>query len=747
MGGRLLDKVATVSAAAQGTGAACAPAAGPAGSDSPLPAHPVSGFFAARSIAIVGASERSSWARQLHANLRAGHADIRVHPVHPKAAPFLGQPSFSACTRIGEPVDLAFLLVPAEHILSALEDVAAAGIRYAVTLTSGFAETGGTGSELQQRLARAARALGVRLIGPNTLGFINYNEGLCCWPVHMKTAEGGAVAIVSQSGAMGGYITKMAQQQGVGVGLLAATGNEADVGLHDVLAHLADDARIRVIAIFAESIRDPAAFAAAARRCAERGKPVVVLKVGRSELTARSAQAHTGALVGDDKVFDAACQQLGLLRVDSLEELVETAGLLARVGRLRTGGLAAVSVSGGAAEILGDECARERVALPHFAAGTAERLRGEVVSAYGTVHNPLDVTGAAITNAKLFHDAVRIVADDGGVALVACLLEVPGAPADNPNAMEALAEIGRALRQTQIPGVIVNVVGKPLGPEVQAFIAQHGVPHVANGIGMAVKAMRQALAWSRWIEKRSAGEPSAEASAPRPADRPTGQRPTGERATLEYLARRGVPVPTTGLAPTREEAVRLAGTIQAPVVLKVASADIAHKSDVGGVLLNLHGAEEVAAGFDRIQAAVRQHAPQARIDGVLVMPMRSGGVEILAGVKRDPQWGWVLAVGLGGVLVEVLQDVSLRLLPVTPSTVREMLSELRGARLLQGYRGSAPVDLDALAATITGIAQAALSLGDELEALEVNPIYADATRAEAIDALAVWREAPSAGET
>jgi acyl-CoA synthetase (NDP forming) len=703
--------------------------------ESPTPVPSVAGFVTARSIAIVGASERSNWARQLNANLRAGGADVRVLPIHPKATPFFGQPSFTACTLAGEPVDLAFLLVPAEHILTALEDAAAAGARHAITLTSGFAEMGADGSALQNRLARRARELGVRLIGPNTLGFIDYNEGLYCWPVHMKVASGGPVAILSQSGAMGGYITKLAQQQGVGVGFLAATGNEADVGLHDLLAHLADDARIRVVAVFAESIRDTAAFSAAVRRCADQGKPVVVLKVGRSELTAHSAQAHTGALVGDDKVFDAACRELGMLRVDSLEELVETAGLLSRVGQLPRGGVAAVSVSGGAAEILGDECVREQVALPPFSAATTGKLRAEVVSAYGSVHNPLDVTGAAVTNAKLFHDAVSVVAADDDVALVACLLEVPSSPAGNPNAMEALAEIGRALKQSRSPGLIINVVGKPLGPEVQAFIAEHGVPHVASGIGMAVKAMRHAFAWSRWLAQRSA----AHAAPPVAASR-SNERPMGERATLDYLGRCGVPIPTTGLARTRDEAVRLAGAAGGPVVLKIASPDIAHKSDVGGVLLNLDGADAVADGFDRILAAVQQHVPQARIDGMLVMPMRSGGVEILAGVTRDPQWGWVLAVGLGGVLVEVLQDVSLRLLPVTPATVREMLSELRGARLLQGYRGTAPVNLDALAATVTAVAQAAQSLGDNLEALEVNPIYADATRAEAIDALAEWRE-------
>lgn len=694
-------------------------------------------FFDPQSIVIVGASERSAWARQLYANLQAWKFDGRIHCVNPRGSQFLGQQSHGACALIGESVDLAFILVPIEHIPSALEDVAQAGIRHAIVLTSGFAEAGIEGADHQRNLVELADRLHIRLMGPNTLGFINYNAGVPCWPVHMKTAQGGAVAVISQSGAMGGYITKFAQQQGIGVGFLAATGNEAAMGLHDVLDVVTRDPKIGVIALFAEAIRDVPAFSAAARHAADHRKPIVVLKVGRSELTARSAQAHTGALVGDDKVFDAACKELGLIRVDSLEELVETAGLLASTGPLRKGGLAAISVSGGAAEIIADDCAHEGVVLPPFSAATEARLRDGVIPSFGAVHNPLDITGAAITNPSLFAAGVSALANDPGTSVLACLLEVPSVPDDNPNAMSALREIGGALRGAKVPGVIINVVGKPLGREVQAFLVEHGVPHVAGSIGLAVKALHHAEVWSRWLERR-AQTPSLQPESGRAESAGTAH-PITEQAALSHLASFGVPVVQARLATSPEQAATLAQSFGEAVALKIASPDIAHKSDVGGVLLNLNGPEAVADGFQRIMTSVGEHAPAAHIDGVLVVPMRKGGVEILAGIQRDPQWGWVLAVGMGGVLVEVLKDVSLRLLPVTRNTVREMLQELRGAALLKGFRGTAPVDIDALASTIVGISEAALALGDDLEAFEVNPIYAGATQAEALDALAVWR--------
>lgn len=707
----------------------------------PIPqAKPSVNFFAPQSIAIVGASERSAWARQLYENLRAWPFGGRIHCVHWQGAGFFGQRSHTACDRIEQPIDLAFLLLPMDSLPNALEDVARANIRHAIVLTSGFAEAGPEGARRQRELVQLSSRLGVRLMGPNSLGFINYNLGIPCWPVHMKPMGGGAVAVVSQSGAMGGYIAKIAQQQGVGVGFLAATGNEAAMGLHDVLDVVTSDPKIRVVALFAEAIRDPASFAAAARRAAGRRQSIVVLKVGRSELTARSAQAHTGALVGNDGVFDAACRELGLIRVDSMEELVETAGLLASTGPLPKGNVAAVSVSGGAAEIFADDCDREAVALPPFSQETERRLRDGVVPSYGTIHNPLDITGAAITDPSLFRLGVSALADDPEIGIVTCLLEVPSDVQDNPNAMNALREIGAAFRASKSPGVVVNVVAKPLGPEVRQFLTEHGVPHVVSGIGWATKGLRHAQTWSRWLEARTQSADSCTPAQP-PASRQDigGARPHDEYTALLHLRRFGVPVIEARPAASAEQAVQLAMDIGGPIALKINSPDIPHKSDVGGVVLNLDTVEAVADGYERIMASVRRRAPQARIDGVLVTPMRTGGVEVFAGVQRDPQWGWVLAVGLGGVLVEVLKDVSLRLLPVTPAAVLEMLEELRGAPLLKGFRGTAPIDIGALASTIVGIGEAALALGDDLEAFEVNPIHADSERAEALDALAVWR--------
>lgn len=704
-------------------------------------AHALTPLFHFRSIALVGASERSAWARQAYENLQAWEFSGQVYPVNPKGTEFFGHTAYTSCSRIGAPVDAALLIVPIDSLNETLEDLAAAGIFTAVVLTSGFAEVGYEGAEKQAALIAKARELGIHLMGPNSLGFINYNQRIPCWPVRMKVFEGGPVAVVSQSGAMGGYITKYAQQQGVDIGFLAATGNEATVQLQDVMRFLVEDPKIRVIALFAEAIRDPKAFAEVALRAAEQKKPIVILKVGRSELTAQSAQAHTGALVGDDRVFDAACREYGLIRVDSMEEMVETAGLLAQTGPLPCGGLAVLSVSGGAAEVVADECEREGIVLRAFSADTVARLRDGVIPSYGATHNPLDITGAAIVNPALFENAVKILAEDPEIGLLACVLEVPAIAADNPTAMTSLHHIGKAMKAAHVPGLIMNVVGKALGAEVKATLAAHGVPHVTSGTSYAVKAIRGAQVWSDWLRQRELQSRNTLLETLSLHSKPTLSRLSSEREALDYLSSQGVPVVTARLATNADEAIQIAAEFGEPVALKIASPDIAHKSEVGGVLLDIEGAKEVASGFDRILTSVRSLKPEARCEGVLVAPMRTNGVELIVGIKRDPQWGMVLAVGFGGVLVEVLQDVSLRLLPVSQDTVLQMLHQLRGARLFAGYRGAAGVNLDAVAAAILGIGNAALALGPELDALEVNPLYACGDRVEALDGLVIWSEA------
>lgn len=700
----------------------------------PAATHPLRALFYPRSVALVGASERSPWSSFIAHNLGITGYQGQVCSVNREAKPAHGFPGFSSCRQIAETPDLAYLMVPAEVILEAFEDAAAAGIRNMVVLSSGFAETGEEGASLQQRLVQRAAELGVRFLGPNSLGFANLSIQAPMTPVPTRLPLlPGKIALISQSGATNAEITEFAHQSGVGLSLYIATGNEAQIDIASGLDFLVDDANTQVIMVFAEAIRDTATFARAARTALARRKPIVILKVGASELTAKVAAAHTGSLVGDDKVFDAVCRQLGVIRVHSIEDLVNTAALLAHTGPLAKPGVGIVSISGGACTLIADRADVHGVALPAFSEDTQMRLR-EVLPFFAGTLNPLDITGAAMKEPELFERVLRVLGEDPNLGFIGCVYNLPWN--ETAPAMPQLAFIGKGLSAIETPAALVNQTTKPVSAKSRELMQKHGIAFALGGVEALVQALGKAVWWSGRVQAASAETRPAAVSATSAA------RPVSEREVLEFLSARGVPVVPSRLARTRQEAVSFAAGFDAPVALKIASPDIAHKTEVGGVKLGLRGAEAVAQAYDAILASVRQQQPQAAIEGVLVAPMRSGGLEILAGTVRDPQWGTVLAVGLGGVWVEALADTQLRLLPVTPAEVKTMLLELRGARLLQGFRATPAADLDRLAQVIARIGDAALALGPELETLEVNPLWVQGPQVEALDGLTVWR-APS----
>ena len=486
---------------------------------------------------------------------------------------------------------------------------------------------------------------------------------------------------------------------------------------------------MRAIVLFAETIRHAANFAAAARRAIAAGKPIVVLKIGLSEVTARSAAAHTGALVGDDRVFDGVCRQLGIVRVESIEDMLFTADVISRVGVLAPRGLAVVSVSGGACEIVADRAQVLNVALPGLSSGAVAELRAALPS-FGTPHNPLDITGGAVLQPDLFEQGLRCLGRQPEYSALACLFDVPvAAELATEFTLTALRHIAAGLHSANMPALMISHSVKPVTEVSTRIIGDIGLPYVSAGIHHGMNALGNAFWWSEQY-RRLSGTP-----APAFAIMASEQRPRSERGTLAFLAERGVPVVPAALAHDAGQAVAAARAIGGRVVLKIASEDIAHKSDIGGVVLNLEGDTAVGEAFARIMSA----APAgARVDGVLVAPMRSGGLELFVGCTRDPQWGPVIAVGLGGVWVEVLQDVSLRPLPIDATEVKRMLGELRGAKLLHGVRGMPAADIDAVAAVIARIGDAAVALGDELDTLEVNPLWVRGSDVEALDALAVW---------
>ncbi len=695
------------------------------------PRHDLSTMLRPRSVALVGATDRSLWSRNTFNNLTSRDYTGAVHLVSRRGGTVHGRAAATSCAAIGEAVDLGLLMVPVSAIDEAIEDLAACGARHAVILTSGFAEMGEGGAAEQSKLSTAAARHGISVLGPNCLGFVNFVDAVPLWTGAFRgPTRPGGIAIISQSGATAAFIASLAAQQEIGLSHMISTGNEVNLDGASFAEFLLDDPRVQAITMFVETIRDAANFARAAQKAREAGKPIVALKIGLSDVTARSAQAHTGALVGDDGVFTGVCRQFGIVRVASIEELLATADVIARTGMIGTKGLGLVSVSGGACEIAADRAQLEAVPMPPLPSAT-ERALGEVLPSFGTPHNPLDITGGAVLEPELFEKALNIMGSEERFSALACLFDVPTDEANvNEFAMNSLRHIGAGLNNVPIPALMISHTMKPVTQVALRIVDELKLPYVGAGMHHGLTALGHAWRWSEHQRR------PAERWRPVDATQSPSERPRTERAALDHLARHGVPIVPATLARDEAGAVAAARAFGGRVVLKIASADIQHKSDIGGVALDLVGDDTVTAAYRRVAAV----APAgALVDGVLVSPMRERGLELFVGCTRDPVWGPVLAVGLGGIFVEVLQDVALRVLPVSSAEVGRMLGELKGSKLLEGQRGIPAADLDAVAQAIARIGDAAVALGDDLDALDVNPLWIRGAEVEALDALAVWR--------
>lgn len=694
-------------------------------------------FFAPRSAVLVGASDKSYWSFSISSRFAEFGADMKLYAVNRSGADAHGIKGYTSCTELPEPADIAYIYVPAAAVLGAVEDCGKGGVKGAVILTSGFAETDDAGAALQDEIVAMARRYGMRLVGPNSLGFANVAGKAVCTAIKPRLPlRVGRVGFVSQSGAILSELVKQSHQQGVGYSFAAATGNEAMISLADIIDYLVEDPATRVIAVFAETIRDADRLRAAALRARAARKAIVIFKVGRSQLSAAIAQAHTGSLVGNDAIFDAACEQYGIIRADSVEDLISTAGLIDELGPIDQGGVGMISVSGGGCGMFADAAELYGVPLNNFTPETVAKLAA-VMPDFGTVMNPLDITGAVMRDNELWTRVIPIVAQDPNIGVLGVIHSPPGNEAEIPSQIGHFTAIHNGFEQScGVPGTVVALTYQPYADAMVSLMEKTGHVPIALGLDQTVRSFAHILRWSRSLK-----EPTTLPELPATA----AVKPVGERPVLDYLASQGVPVIPTVIAQSRDEAVAHAAKVGGKVVLKIASADIGHKTEVGGVILNIEGDAAVGAAYDQILASVAEKAPMARIDGVLVAPMRSGGLELFVGTAHDENWGLALAVGIGGVWVEALKDTTTRLLPVTRDQAKEMLGRLRSASLLQGFRGAAPADLDAVADAIVAIGNAALRLGPDLVALEINPLLVDGSRVEALDGLTVWAEGAAGG--
>jgi acyl-CoA synthetase (NDP forming) len=692
--------------------------------------HALDALFNPRSVAIIGASSDAN---------RIGGRPVRfskhafkgaILPINPNQKEIQGLTAYPSISVAPGEIDQAIIAVPAKAALQAADDCIARGVKAAVMFSSGFAETGAEGRAMQVELARRCGAGGMRLLGPNSLGMFNVHSGIYSTfssyfdPVWPRT---GPVSIVSQSGAFGTYFLAMAVERGLGFSQFVATGNEADVDVAACVEWLATDPNTGVIMIYLEGCRDGARLRAAFARAAENNKPVVAMKVGVSEQGVAAIASHTGSLAGSDAVFDAVFREYNVYRAQTLDELVDVAYACAGGVFPRSPRLGVVTLSGGVGIQMADAATVLGLELPRMPAAAQQKVLAMVP--FAGPANPVDTTAQVVNDWSMFTTILGIVADEGNVDSVVSFLAHMGT---TPGLMDRLKPAFLEVRQRFPDRVFVLCARMPraMADEFSAigFLVYEDPTRAIAAVA--------ALARLRAGFDRSAPALAAEAQA-----KPLPAGPINEAEAKRLFGEVGVPFAPERFAHTRDEAVAAARAIGFPVVLKVLSSDIAHKSEAGGVVLGLRDAAEVAAAYDAMLARVAGHAPGARIEGVLVARMIEGGVETVIGTKRDAVFGAVVLFGLGGVYVEVLKDVTLRLAPIDHATAIEMIREIRGYALLAGARGRPPVDLDALADALVAMSRFAAAHA-EVTSAEINPFIALPQGGVAVDALIMTEATP-----
>ncbi|MFF0423211.1 acetate--CoA ligase family protein [Streptomyces sp. NPDC004520] len=694
-----------------------------------LPVPDLDRFFRPESVAVIGASDtegrpNTGITRQLLA--WAERVGARLVPVHPTRTSVFGIDCVPSVRALAEPVDLAVLLVA--DPLPVIEELAETKVRFAVAFASGFAETGESGAAAQERLAAAVRRSGLRLLGPNTNlnAFERFREDL----------EGPAIALITQSGHQGRPVFTL-QELGVRLSHWAPTGNEADLETADFLSYFAGRPEVGAIACYVEGLKDGRSFLLAADRAARQGVPVVAVKVGRTETGARTAASHTGKLTGADRVVDAAMRQYGVIRVDGLDQLQDTSALLARARKPLAEGVVVYSISGGTGAHFADLATAAGLSLPELPQAKQDELH-QWIPEYLNVANPVDNGGHPVGDWR-GRKIIDAILADPSVGVLICPITGPFPPMSDKLAQD-LVDAAEATDK-----LVCVVWGSPVGTEDAYRTTLLGSSRVAtfrtfaNCIG-AVKAYLDHHRFTASYRSPFDEAPRTPSPSLRKAQalvRP-GRR-LSEHAAKQLLRAYGIRVPREQLVTSAAAAVRAAGLVGYPVVMKASGAQLAHKTELGLVKVGLTSASQVRDTYRELTDIARYESVD--LDGILVCQMVGRGVEMVVGVTHDELFGPTVTVGLGGVLVEVLDDTAVRVPPFGEREARSMLDELRGRALLDGVRGAPPADVDALVEVVLRVQRMALELDGDLAELDINPLMVlpRGQGAVALDALAVCR--------
>ena len=690
-------------------------------------------LIAPKSVAIVGASQRGADANlareprgnRVIRNLRNFGFTGRIVTVNPKYTEIMGYPCYPDIASMPEPVDCLVSAVPNRHVPDLLESAANAGVRAAVVFAAGFGEIGGEGKVRQARLETLSKERGFLICGPNCYGVLNVHGKA---PLFASTIPPGfitgSVALISQSGGLSTTIANaLMLNRHVGLSHIISCGNQSGATLEEYINYFVEDVHTRVIAVFAEGFKQPERLLAVARKAAEANKPLIILKGGRSDVSKRAAATHSGSLAGAAEVVDAAFRQGGIVSVRSINELIDSISVFSCEGFIKKyrGGrrIGVLSGSGGECTLVSDAAASVGVEVPELTETTKANLQ-ESVADFGNMNNPLDGTGAMYDDDKIFPRLLQGLVDDANIDIVTINLEANDPrPKELKSGNRFTLAIEKAAAASKKPiATFSSVVGGPVDPDILQPLRGAGIP-IMEGAECATATIRNLADYYDFQKARLDGG----AEVPRPAAHaklPSGV--LGAEAAFTLFKDFNIPAAPTILTTSADEAATAADKIGYPVVLKVESAQITHKSDVGGVALKLANAVEVREAYSRITKQVSTNAPQAKIDGVIVQRMAGEGVEMILGIKRDPLFGPVVLCGMGGILVEVLKDIAVGIPPLTRTQAHDLLARLRGLQILGGVRGKPAGDVDALCDAIVAVSNLAVSLGDQLNGIDINPL-------------------------
>lgn len=686
-------------------------------------------ILAPRHVAVIGASsDRAKFGgRVMHFLLLHGYAGA-ISPIHPHAEEVLGLRAYRDIRDAPAGIDVALLAVPGRELLASVAACGAAGVRCCVVLTADFAETGPEGAARERELVAVARRHGVRLLGPNCLGYINPRAKLALTSSVALAAAPmpcGAIGLVSQSGSLMASLISRAQDSGAGYTVAASIGNQADLDLCDFIDYFVEDPATRAICAYIEGIRDGARFLAVANRCRAAGKPLLTVKAGRSTAGAGITQSHTASLAGAQAVWEAACRDLGVCVLDDPEAMIDAAHFLTVFDAPKADGVAALSPSGGTIAITADRLADAGLPLAALSSDTQAALSALVPASRPL--NPLDVGGLAREQGLPVALATQAAfAADASVGVTLIVV------ATTPQLEEKVRAWGRAAMAQRIPTAIVFTPGALVDGARQA-LRELGCPYT-DRLDDALRVTRAAIEYGR-IARTAASKSRPEFT---PVDFPATGRLTEPQAKA-LIARAGILAPDDRLAESRTAAVAAAEQLGYPLVMKAVCRDLIHKSDIGAVKLGLADANAVARAWDEIMTAVGDHLPGARLEGCSIQRMAGSGVELVLGARYDPCFGPVVLVGAGGVYVEILADIQLALAPVDRARARAMIAALRIAPLLQGARGRPALDIEAAAAALAGLSLLAAGLGPRLTELDINPLLVQVRGVLALDARATLK--------